>query len=59
MDRKLHRSRAGRVIPPARGFQLRATELALSADQLERLDKASALELGYPYGFMSNIQGRW
>jgi aryl-alcohol dehydrogenase-like predicted oxidoreductase len=38
---------------------VKATELTLSAEQLERLDKASALELGYPYGFMNNIQGRW
>lgn len=38
---------------------VKATELALSPDQLKRLDDASALELGYPYGFMGNVQGRW
>lgn len=38
---------------------VKATELSLSAEQLKRLDDASALELGYPYGFMGNIQGRW
>jgi aryl-alcohol dehydrogenase-like predicted oxidoreductase len=38
---------------------VKATELALSPEQLKRLDDASALELGYPYGFMGSIQGRW
>jgi aryl-alcohol dehydrogenase-like predicted oxidoreductase len=38
---------------------VKATELALTPDQLQRLDDASALELGYPYGFMGSIQGRW
>lgn len=36
-----------------------ATKLSLSAEQLTRLDEASALELGYPYGFMKEVQGRW
>jgi aryl-alcohol dehydrogenase-like predicted oxidoreductase len=38
---------------------VKATELALSPEQLKRLDDASALELGYPYGFMRDVQGRW
>jgi aryl-alcohol dehydrogenase-like predicted oxidoreductase len=38
---------------------VQATDLALSAEQLKRLDEASAPELGYPYGFMKDIQGRW
>lgn len=38
---------------------VKASELALSADQLKRLDDASAFELGYPYGFMGVVQGRW
>jgi aryl-alcohol dehydrogenase-like predicted oxidoreductase len=38
---------------------VKATELALSPEQLKRLDDASALELGYPYGFMKDVQGRW
>lgn len=38
---------------------VKATEIALSTEQLKRLDDASALELGYPYGFMGNVQGRW
>ena len=38
---------------------LKAAELKLDDAQLKRLDEASALELGYPYEFMRNIQGRW
>lgn len=38
---------------------LKASELSLSQEQLQRLDDASALELGYPYGFMKDVQGRW
>jgi hypothetical protein len=38
---------------------VKATELALSPEQLKRLDDAAALELGYPYGFMRDVQGRW
>lgn len=38
---------------------LRAAELRLSADEVKRLDEASAYELGYPYAFMANIQKRW
>ncbi len=38
---------------------LAAAELVLSAEQLKRLDEASAFELGYPYGFMNQVQGRW
>jgi len=38
---------------------LKAGELALSADVMKRLDEASSFELGYPYDFMKRIQGRW
>ena len=38
---------------------VKATELSLSVEQLKRLDDASKLELGYPYGFMGDVQGRW
>jgi aryl-alcohol dehydrogenase-like predicted oxidoreductase len=38
---------------------VKATELSLSPEQMGRLDAASAPELGYPYGFMNGIQGRW
>ncbi len=38
---------------------LRAVEVKLSADDVTRLDDASAFELGYPYKFLANIQKRW
>jgi aryl-alcohol dehydrogenase-like predicted oxidoreductase len=38
---------------------LPAATLSLTADLLKRLDDASAFELGYPYDFMSRIQGTW
>jgi aryl-alcohol dehydrogenase-like predicted oxidoreductase len=38
---------------------VKATELALTPEQVKRLDDASAFELGYPYGFMQSVQGRW
>lgn len=38
---------------------LRAAELKLSADDMERLDAASAFDSGYPYRFIWNIQKRW
>ena len=38
---------------------LKAAAITLSKDQLERLDTAGALELDYPYNFMSAVQGRW
>jgi aryl-alcohol dehydrogenase-like predicted oxidoreductase len=38
---------------------LKAGELRLPAEAMQRLDEASAFELGYPYDFMQRIQGRW
>lgn len=38
---------------------LKAAELALSPEQVRRLDEASAYEVGYPYSFIQRIQGRW
>lgn len=38
---------------------LGADTLKLSAEQTKRLTEASAFELGYPYEFMRQIQGRW
>ncbi|MFO0725157.1 MAG: aldo/keto reductase [Myxococcota bacterium] len=38
---------------------VKATELNLSAEQVKRLDEASAYELGYPYDFIERTQGRW
>ena len=38
---------------------LRAAELKLPAAAVQRLDEASALDLGYPYDFIGRIAGRW
>jgi aryl-alcohol dehydrogenase-like predicted oxidoreductase len=38
---------------------LKAVEVKLSAEDVKRLDEASAFELGYPYKFIQNIQKRW
>jgi aryl-alcohol dehydrogenase-like predicted oxidoreductase len=38
---------------------LKATQLELSDADLQRLDEASAFELGYPYGMMKSVQTRW
>jgi aryl-alcohol dehydrogenase-like predicted oxidoreductase len=38
---------------------LGAAALTLTADQLARLDTASAWELDYPYDFLKQISGRW
>jgi aryl-alcohol dehydrogenase-like predicted oxidoreductase len=38
---------------------LKASDLELSAAQLNKLDEACGFELGYPYAMIKNIQGRW
>lgn len=38
---------------------LAAAEVKLTADDVKRLDDASAFDLGYPYKFIANIQKRW
>ena len=38
---------------------LGAAALKLDGGHRKRLDEVSAIELGYPYNFMSDIQGRW
>jgi aryl-alcohol dehydrogenase-like predicted oxidoreductase len=38
---------------------LPAATLKLAPEHMQRLDEASAFELGYPYDFMSRIQGSW
>jgi len=38
---------------------VKACDVVLNEEQMKRLDEASALELGYPYGFMKSAQGRW
>ena len=39
---------------------LKAVEVTLTAEQMARLNEASALELGYPYEFIAHVSdGRW
>jgi aryl-alcohol dehydrogenase-like predicted oxidoreductase len=38
---------------------LKAAELSLSGAEVQKLDDASAFELGYPYQMIANIQKRW
>jgi len=38
---------------------LKAVDVKMSAADVQRLDDASAFDIGYPYKFMSNIQKRW
>ncbi len=38
---------------------LAGADVKLTAAEVEKLDAASAYELGYPYKFMSNVQKRW
>jgi aryl-alcohol dehydrogenase-like predicted oxidoreductase len=38
---------------------VKSADLTLSDEQLRRLDEASSFELGYPYGFMKDVQGSW
>ncbi|MBT8494312.1 MAG: aldo/keto reductase [Deltaproteobacteria bacterium] len=38
---------------------LKAAELELSSDHMQKLDDASSFALGYPYDFMNNLQGAW
>jgi aryl-alcohol dehydrogenase-like predicted oxidoreductase len=38
---------------------LAAGSLVLSDADMTRLDEASSFDLGYPYAFIKNVQGRW
>jgi aryl-alcohol dehydrogenase-like predicted oxidoreductase len=38
---------------------LKAAAIELSQAEMQRLDEASAFEIGYPYEFMRGIQSRW
>jgi aryl-alcohol dehydrogenase-like predicted oxidoreductase len=38
---------------------LKAADVKLSDADVQKLDTASAFELGYPYSFLANIQKRW
>ncbi|MFN3202715.1 MAG: aldo/keto reductase [Bradymonadia bacterium] len=60
----LHKPAVTSVIFGARSVaqledNLPAGDLKLTEAQMKALDDASAVEPGYPYNFMGNIQGRW
>lgn len=60
----LHKPAVTSVIFGARSVEqlednLAAAALELDATTMERLDEASAFDVGYPYDFMRRIQGRW
>jgi aryl-alcohol dehydrogenase-like predicted oxidoreductase len=60
----LHQPTVTSVIFGARSVQqlddnLKAAELKLSAEQMAKLDEASAFELGYPYDFIGGVQKEW
>jgi aryl-alcohol dehydrogenase-like predicted oxidoreductase len=38
---------------------LKGADVKLTAEDVQKLDDASAFELGYPYTFLRNIQKRW
>lgn len=38
---------------------LKAADVKLTAEDVQKLDDASAFDLGYPYDFMARIQKRW
>jgi aryl-alcohol dehydrogenase-like predicted oxidoreductase len=38
---------------------LKAVDVKLAPEEVQKLDDASAFELGYPYKFIANIQKRW
>jgi aryl-alcohol dehydrogenase-like predicted oxidoreductase len=38
---------------------LKAADVKLAPEEVQKLDDASAFELGYPYKFIANIQKRW
>jgi aryl-alcohol dehydrogenase-like predicted oxidoreductase len=38
---------------------VKASDVVLSAEQVARLEEASRFDLGYPYAFMKDVQGRW
>ena len=38
---------------------LLAAEVQLTAADVAKLDEVSAIDFGYPYNFMANIQKRW
>jgi aryl-alcohol dehydrogenase-like predicted oxidoreductase len=49
----------GARTPEQLDANVEAADLALTPEQVKRLDEAGALDVGYPYSFIRNIQGRW
>lgn len=60
----LHKPQVTSAIFGARSIEqleanLKASELSLTQAQIQRLDEASSFDLGYPYSFLKNVQGKW
>jgi aryl-alcohol dehydrogenase-like predicted oxidoreductase len=60
----LHKPQVSSVIFGARTVaqledNLKAAELELGSEHMQKLDDASSFTLGYPYEFMNNVQGSW
>ncbi len=60
----LHKPVVSSVIFGARNAEqldgnLKAADLKLSDEQVAALDEASKFDVGYPYQFMGQVQGRW
>lgn len=60
----LHKPQVTSVIFGARSVEqlddnLKAAEVKLTEGQVKALDDASAFDLGYPYTFLNQVQGRW
>lgn len=60
----LHKPAVASVIIGARTLgqlkaNLAAAHVKLSDDQMAKLDQASEFDLGYPYTFIKQVQGRW
>ena len=61
---KLAKREVSSVIFGARSLEqlednLMASDFVLPEAAVKQLDEASAFELGYPYAFLQNVQGRW
>jgi aryl-alcohol dehydrogenase-like predicted oxidoreductase len=60
----IHKPQVTSVIFGARSLaqledNLKAAEVKLSESQMKVLDEASEFDLGYPYTFLNQVQGRW
>jgi aryl-alcohol dehydrogenase-like predicted oxidoreductase len=60
----IHKPQVASVIFGARSIaqledNLKAAEVKLDESQMKILDEASEFDLGYPYTFLNQVQGRW